>query len=94
MDFFKIEGVVVDVEDGAIFTPDGKVMRLNFINMTMKPFNAQSKLLPIRFNDNRELLMWESIRNKWVPLKQKYEASVIKAVNALVEKKMEKELLG
>jgi hypothetical protein len=93
--FFKIGHVVVDVEDGNVMdTINGKVMRIDYTNMTAKPFGAQSKLSPIRFNEEKELMMWHSIRNRWLPIKTGLHPDVAKAIIKLTELKIEKELLG
>lgn len=92
-DFFKMHEIVVDVQEGKIYDPTGKVMQLDFINMTMKPFNTRTKLSPIRFNDSRELLWWNHTYNKWVSFKT-YGPKYTEIIAKLVELKVEKELLG
>jgi hypothetical protein len=93
--FFKIGTSIVDVEDGNIVdTMNGKVMRIDFVNMTVKSFGTRIRLTPIRFNGEKELSVWDTARNKWIPLKHGLSADIAKAISKLIETKIEKELLG
>ena len=93
--FFKQDNIIVDIDGGNVIeTLTGKVMTLNFDDMTMKPFNTRSKLTPIRFNDRKQLLLWEPVRNRWTPFKERFPTNVLNAIDKLIEVKIEKELLG
>lgn len=89
--FFKVKQIVVDVEDGTLFDPLVGSMRLDFANMTMKPFNTRSRLVPIRFQ-NQELMFWQI--NRWIPFNRTFSPQIIEATKLLIEMKIEKELLG
>lgn len=92
--FFKVEDIVVDVEEGRIFTPNGKVVNIDFENMTLKDFHTRTKLTPIRFSSEKQLLVWVSVKNKWIPIKSYYEPNIVVAVVKLIEARIEKDLLG
>ena len=93
--FFKDDNVIVDVDGGNVIEVlSGKVMTLDFVNMTMKSFTTKSKLAPIRFSsNNKEILFWEPLKNRWINLKERYPKNVVNAVEKLIQVKIEKELL-
>ena len=91
MSFFKQDGVVVDVEEGKLYLSEGKVMQLDFVNMTVKDFSNRSKLLPIRFSDENKLLFWGA--NSWRKIELMYSTSIVKAIYKLVEIKVEQTIL-
>lgn len=94
MKYFKQDFLLIDVEAGNIFNVNtGKVMKFDFDNMTMKCFSTTSKRIPIRFNDEKELMFWDQ-SNSWCLFKRKYIIEVQDAVVKLIELKIEKELLG
>lgn len=90
--FFKVQDIVVDVEAGRLFEPYCGSMKLDFVNMTMQPFGARSKLVPIRFNEDKELLYWST--SSWKAFNKTYTPQVIEAVRLLIEKNIERNLLG
>jgi hypothetical protein len=93
--FFKIGTALVDVEEGHIAdTEKGKVMKIDFTSMTVKLFSATTKLTPIRFHGEKELLVWNSVRNRWYPLKSGLHIDIQAAIIKLIEVRIEKELLG
>lgn len=91
--FFKIDGMVVDVEEGRIYLPTGKTVNINFDDMTLKDYQSRTKLTPIRFSSEKQLLVWNQAKDKWVPIKSYYEQGVVAAINKLIEVKIEKDLL-
>ena len=93
--FFKIGNIVVDVEACKILDSlNGKVINLDFTNMTIKLFETRTVLSPIRFNDKREILVWRATRGKWVPISSMYYDDVVNAIKKLIELNVENDLLG
>lgn len=94
----KVNKFIIDLEESKIIsTLNGKLMHMNFNNMTYQDFDSKKLLQPFMLDSSGELLFWYKRTNmpaRWYKTNELYASEAVEAIRVLTQNKIESELLS
>jgi hypothetical protein len=90
--------MIIDVEESKIIsTLTGRLMHMNFNDMTYQDFDNKRLTQPFMIDSSGQLLFWYKRVNmpaKWYKINDLYTPDIIEAIKILTQNKIESELLS